>query len=105
ILTNYKEHDPFNDLKAAISLDTIRDMQEKMKHIFVSDEMTEYVLSLGDASRNHEDIELGISPRGLLGLMRAAQARAFLASKDYITPEDVKVLTPYVFQHRLILTM
>lgn len=67
--------------------------------------MSDYILDLIHHSRNHEEIELGVSPRGMLALMRASQARAFLQGRDFVTPEDVKVLVPYIFEHRLILTM
>ncbi|MDY0408827.1 AAA family ATPase [Paracerasibacillus soli] len=67
--------------------------------------VTEYLLDLIKASREHPEVELGVSPRGMLALMRAAQAKAYIQGRDYITPEDIKTLAPLVFTHRIILTM
>lgn len=105
ILTTYQTDDPMNHLTAVLTLETIRSLQREVKQVTVSDVVSDYLLELVHASREHPDVELGISPRGMLGLMRAAQAKAFLEARDFITPEDIKVLTPYLFGHRLILTM
>src|SRR5699024_923418 len=105
ILTNYQKSDPINDLQATLTLDDIREMQEYMKQIHISEAIKDYLLELIHTSRKHPDVELGISPRGMLGLMRAAQSKAYIAGRDYVTPEYVKQLVPYIFEHRLILTM
>jgi MoxR-like ATPase len=105
ILTVYRTNDPYQEIVPALALDDVKTLQDKIKQIMVADVVMEYLLDLVHASREHPDIALGISPRGTLGLMRAAQARAFLNDRDFITPEDVKKLTPYIFGHRLILTM
>lgn len=105
ILHTYRTNDPYDEIKSSLTLESIRSMQEDIKHIKLSEVVSDYLLGLIHQSRSHQDVELGISPRGMLALMRAAQARAFLSSRDYVTPEDVKVLVPYVFEHRLILTM
>lgn len=105
ILHTYRTNDPYDEIKSSLTLESIRSMQEDIKHIKLTDVVSDYLLGLIHQSRSHHDVELGISPRGMLALMRGAQARAFLNSRDYVTPEDVKVLVPYVFEHRLILTM
>src|SRR5690625_1076458 len=105
ILTTYRTHDPYNELTNILNLSEIVNMQEKLKQVMISDIVADYLLGLVHESRQHPDIELGISPRGMLGCMRAAQAKAFLDERDYITPEDIKSLVPYIFGHRLILTM
>lgn len=105
VLHRYRTNDPFDEITPSLTLDEIRQFQEKMRAVTVSEAVSDYLLALVFQSREHVDIELGISPRGSLALMRAAQARAFLDNRDYVSPEDVKVLTPYVFEHRLILTM
>lgn len=105
ILTAYRESDPFHLLQPIITPQEIIQMRKEVKNVMVSDVVAEYLLSLVHASRNHPDVALGISPRGMLGLMRASQAKAYLSNRGYITPDDVKTLAPYLFSHRLILTM
>lgn len=105
ILNTYRLKDPYEDIVELLSMEEIRSMQSEIKDIAVEDAVSDYILDLIHHSRNHEEIELGVSPRGMLALMRASQARAFLQGRDFVTPEDVKVLVPYIFEHRLILTM
>lgn len=105
ILNTYRLKDPYDDIVELLSMEEIRSMQSEIKDIAVEDAVSDYILDLIHHSRNHEEIELGVSPRGMLALMRASQARAFLQGRDFVTPEDVKVLVPYIFEHRLILTM
>ncbi|WP_284141159.1 MoxR family ATPase [Virgibacillus sp. LDC-1] len=105
ILSTYRTTDPYETIKATLSLDDIRHQQAQIKHVHVSDAVTDYLLALVHQSRQHPEVELGVSPRGMLALMRAAQARAAIDNRDYITPSDVKILVPYVFPHRIILTM
>uniref|UniRef100_UPI000225B5D5 AAA family ATPase n=1 Tax=Ornithinibacillus scapharcae TaxID=1147159 RepID=UPI000225B5D5 len=105
ILMNYRTNDPYRDIQSILTLDEIRTIQEDVKQITVSEVVHEYILDLIQASRHHYEVELGISPRGMLALMRAAQARAFLKGREYVTPDDIKTITPFVFEHRLILTM
>jgi len=105
ILTTYRTKDPFDTLESILHLDEILTLQKKVKTIDIADDVIDYILNLIHESREHPDIEVGISPRGMLALMRAAQARAYLNDRSYVVPEDVKLLVPYVFEHRLILTM
>lgn len=105
ILNTYRLKDPYEDIVELLSMEEIRSMQSEIKDIAVEDAVSDYMLDLIHHSRNHEEVELGVSPRGMLALMRASQARAFLQGRDFVTPEDVKVLVPYIFEHRLILTM
>ncbi|GGB36216.1 AAA domain-containing protein [Virgibacillus dakarensis] len=105
ILHTYRTDDPFASLTASLTLENIRGLQEEIKQITVSDVVTDYLVALVRYSREHTDVELGISPRGTLALMRAAQARAYIEQRDYVRPDDIKALVPYVFEHRLILSL
>jgi len=105
ILTNYRVEDPFEKLEAVLTVDEIVQLQEKCKAVEISDVVADYLLGLVHASREHTDVELGISPRGMLGCMRASQAKAMMNGRAFVTPEDVKNLIPYIFEHRIILTM
>lgn len=105
MLQTYRENDPVTTLESILNREDIRALQTEMKAVTMNDATTDYLLDLVQATRNHPEIELGISPRGTLSLMQAAQARALLDSRNYVTPDDIKALAPYVFEHRIILTM
>lgn len=105
ILHTYRVNDPYDDIEATLTLEHIRILQEKIKQVTMSEVVEDYLLRLIHQSRQHPKVDIGVSPRGMLALMRAAQARAFINGRNYVVPEDIKVLTPYVFAHRLILTM
>lgn len=105
ILHAYRNTDPLHQVTPLLSLEQIRSMQNEVKEITISDVIYQYMIDIVHASREHESIELGISTRGMISLMHASQARAYLHGRAYVTPEDVKQLVPYIFVHRLILTM
>jgi len=105
ILTTYRTTDPYESLESSLTSAEIISLQQEVKQVTISDTVLDYLLNLVHHSRNHHQVELGVSPRGMLSLMRAAQAKAIINSRDYVTPEDVKTLVPYIFPHRIILTM
>ncbi|MBO8157520.1 MAG: MoxR family ATPase [Bacillaceae bacterium] len=105
ILTTYRLQEPLKEVTPVLALEDILNLQQKVREVTVSDTVTDYLLSLVEATRNHPDIELGISTRGALALMRASQARALIKGRSYVNPADVKELAPFIFAHRLILTM
>jgi MoxR-like ATPase len=75
-----------------------------VRAIHVDDELRQYITHIVRATRGHESIALGASPRGSLALYRAAQAYAAIRGRDYVTPEDIKALWPPILTHRLILS-
>lgn len=105
MIQTYRTHDPYDDITPALTLSDVKGLQEQLEHVHLSEPVEDYLLGLVHGSRKHEDVEIGISPRGMLALMRAAQGRALINGRDYVTPEDIKYLVPFVFEHRLILTM
>lgn len=105
ILQTYRTVDPFDTVESILSLDYLVELQGKIKEVTLSDIVVKYLLDLVHSTRNHPDVEIGISPRGMLALMRACQAKAFINDRKFVSPEDVKTLAPYVFEHRLILSM
>ncbi len=90
------------ELEACISLEEVEQLQHLASQVKVATELQQYMLSLIRASRQDEEITLGISPRGSVALQRATQALAFLEERDYAIPDDVKYLAPHVLSHRLI---
>jgi MoxR-like ATPase len=78
-------------------------LQEKLWDVNVDDTLQDYIVALAEATRNHSDLALGVSPRGTLALLKAAQAFAAIRGRDYVIPEDIKTLVPLTLAHRLIL--
>ncbi|MCA0984564.1 MoxR family ATPase [Halobacillus yeomjeoni] len=105
ILRTYQTEEPFDALKPMIKREDILELRKQVKEVFIGDDTLNYLLYLARATRNTKDVELGISTRGAMALMRACQAGALLKGRDFITPEDAKKLAPFVFEHRLILSM
>ena len=103
ILERQRKQHPIETLGQVITADNLMQMQEEIKDIYVDDLIKDYIVSLVIASRNHDDVYLGASPRGSLALYRASQAHAALQGRDYVTPDDVKALAEPVLGHRLII--
>lgn len=103
ILTNYINGSPNIELTPVATDTDIIEIQEAITHVLVSEPIQTYIVALVEATRKHDDIELGISTRGMLALLRACQAYAAIQGRDYVLPDDVKFLAGPVFAHRLIL--
>src|SRR5699024_4517129 len=93
------------NLEEIITTEQIISLQREARNVLVSDIVMDYLIELVHTTRLSPEIDLGISPRGMLGLMRAAQAKALLRGRDYVSPNDIQTLAPYVFEHRIILSM
>lgn len=85
-----------------LSLEDVMRARAAVKTIFVEKSIKQYIVAIVNATRNHEQIALGVSPRGSQLLMRAAQSTAFVNGRNFVRPEDVKLLAPFVFGHRII---
>jgi MoxR-like ATPase len=94
---------PLEELESVITLEELIALQEEAKAVIVDDTIKRYIVNLANRSRTHERVYLGVSPRGSIALMKAAQAYALLQGRDYVLPDDVQYLVPFVFAHRLIL--
>jgi len=93
---------PVDSLQQAVSIEELREAQSAVRHVTVTAEMKRYILELVTATRRHEDVYVGASPRGSLALFRSAQARASVAGRDFVVPDDVKALAVPTLAHRLI---
>ena len=103
ILRRFQQDDPLAELQAVTTPQQILELQQARRKILVSAPVREYIVSLVEATRRSGALRFGVSPRGSLHLMRAAQALAMLREREYILPDDVKDLAAPVFAHRLIL--
>jgi MoxR-like ATPase len=95
---------PIDDLGAMTSASELQQLQYAVRSIHVEQQLQRYIVHLVGLTREHPDVYLGASPRGSLSLMRAAQARAMLQGRDYVIPDDVKVLAVAALAHRLIMS-
>lgn len=97
-----KVQPPLSSLKAATSLDSIPRLQELVTTVFVADSIIGYILDLAEATRQDQNLRMGVSPRGSLALYRCSQALAAIRGRDYVIPEDVRELAVPVFLSRII---
>lgn len=95
---------PIASLDQVVSQDELLDAQEAVKQVYADESIKEYIVNLSTATRGHPDVYLGVSPRGSLALYRTAQALAALRRRDYIIPDDVKLLSEPTMAHRLIIS-
>ncbi|QLE57492.1 MoxR family ATPase [Nostoc sp. TCL26-01] len=102
MLQNLQHGIKVDDLQPCMTLAEIAKLRELCSQVKVETSLQEYILELVRATRQDEEITLGVSPRGTVALQKATQALAFLSGRDYAIPDDVKFLTPYVLCHRLI---
>jgi MoxR-like ATPase len=103
ILRRFQQDDPLAELQAVTIPQQILELQQARRKILVSAPVREYIVSLVEATRRSGALRFGVSPRGSLHLMRAAQALAMLREREYVLPDDVKDLVTPVLSHRLVL--
>ena len=94
---------PVESIQAVTSKDEILGCMEEAVNVHVDEAVMEYLLNLVEATRNDDNLAAGISPRGSIALYKAAQSYAAVRGRNYVTPEDVKLLAFPVFRKRLIL--
>ena len=90
------------EVSAVMEASDVEMMQRAVENVRVDDSLRDYAIDIVERTRRSEQLTLGVSPRGLLMLQRAAQARAFLEGRDYCTPDDFKQLILPVFAHRVV---
>lgn len=103
VLRRFAVDEPLEGLEPAASPDDLLAAQTEVRNVAVSDAVRGYIVALGEATRADEHVRLGASTRGLLALMRASQAAAWLMSRDFVTPDDVRLLAEPALAHRLVM--
>jgi MoxR-like ATPase len=93
---------PLNDLQQVVSVEELSGAIRAVKNVFVNDDMKRYIIEIVTATRNQPDVYLGASPRGALALYRVAQARAAVAGREHVIPDDIKALAEPALAHRVI---
>ena len=91
------------ELNPVMDAARLRAMQEAVERIHIEEDVGRYIVALVTATRTHDQVLVGASPRGSLAIMKMARARALLAGRDFVTPDDVKAIAVPALSHRLIL--
>ncbi len=94
--------DPIADLRPVVGIREFAQMCRLAEEVYASEAVLRYVVSVTSATRKHEAVYLGASPRASRMLLRASKARAAVHGRSYCTPDDVKALAPHVLAHRII---
>lgn len=103
IINAQRYQNPLSDLKTVISAQNIIEIQDYLSSVKMTDQVLAYAVRLCEATREHELVELGVSPRGVAALVKMAKANAVLQGRNYVVPEDVQEIFMDVCAHRLIL--
>jgi len=104
ILRQQRQSHPIDSIEQVMDVEQLLELQEQIKDIYVDELIEDYIVSLTTATRHHEDVYLGASARGSLALYRTGQASAAINGRDYVIPDDVKLLAEPVLGHRLIIS-
>jgi len=104
MLLRFARQDPLEDLAPVVTPDDLLRVQEQVRDVRVEESVRGYVVDIVRATRAHQDIQLGVSPRGTLALYNCARALAAIRGRAYVLPDDVKLLAPYVLTHRVLIS-
>ncbi len=104
ILLRFEREDPLETLAPVVDPETVIAMQRGVRTVKVEASVREYVVKVARATREHNEIELGVSPRGTMALYHTSQALAALRGRTFVLPDDVKFLAPFVLTHRILIS-
>ncbi|SFA53492.1 MoxR-like ATPase [Parageobacillus thermantarcticus] len=93
---------PIEEIQPVITMDELLHLQKQVADVYVDENVKRYIVEMVQQSRENASIYLGVSPRGSVALMKAAQAYAFVHGRGFVIPDDVQFLAPYVLSHRII---
>ncbi|MFO7967322.1 MAG: MoxR family ATPase [Archaeoglobaceae archaeon] len=99
----WKKDDPTGDIIPIISIEEFREMQKFVENIHVSESIIRYIANLIRATRKHELVEIGSSPRGGLALLKVSRAMAAINGRDFVIPDDIKTVASDALSHRVLL--
>lgn len=91
-------------VESVISVQDVLDIKHKVAQVIIKDNVIRYARNIAELTREENRFVLGASPRAVLALLKAAQAKAFLDDRDFVKPDDIKAMAPKVLGHRLNLT-
>jgi MoxR-like ATPase len=102
VLTSHREGEPVDRLQPVLTCEQIVSLQGDVRQVKMDESINHYILDIVEATRQCDDLHVGVSPRGALALYRAAQALALVAGREFVVPDDVKSLAVPVLAHRVI---
>jgi len=102
ILLRFEQQDPLDTLEQVVTPEEIIALQTAVREVRMETSVRNYVVNICQITREHEDIELGASPRATMALYQTSKARAAIQGRDYVIPDDVKIMAPSVLTHRLL---
>ena len=91
-------------ISAVVSKSEISAMKEAVSKIYIKDDIMKYIVELVAETREHSKIYLGASPRASLAIMRTSKVVALMAGRNFVIPEDIQYIAPFILNHRIILT-
>lgn len=103
LLRDRQKVNPLEKARTIITREDVLELQKQVQEVYVSDPVLDYIASLAEATREHELITLGLSPRGTLALLQMTKAAAYMAERDYVIPGDVQKVWADVAAHRMVL--
>jgi MoxR-like ATPase len=103
VLSRAEKVPPIDELQPVITVEELLSLQQKVKDVYVDESIKRYIVEIVQRSRSNLSVYLGVSPRGSVALMKAAQAYAFMYGRSFVIPDDIQFLAPYVLSHRIIL--
>lgn len=95
-------HNPIENIDSIVEYEELKIINDLIDKVKISDEVLDYLVDIIKATRNSKVIELGVSPRGSIALFKASRVYAAINGRDYILPEDIKYMAPYILNHRII---
>lgn len=101
LLKRVEHEHPIDTLESVVSLEELLMLQAESKAVFIDEHVKTYLVNIIHATRLNREIELGASPRASIALMRTSQAYALVMGREYVTPDDVKKVAPFVLGHRI----
>jgi MoxR-like ATPase len=102
IMNNLRREHPINNLGKVAETDLILTLQSEIWDVHLDETLQDYIVHIVNATREHPDLALGASPRGSLALYKTSQAKAAIAGRDFVIPDDIKALVPVTLIHRLL---
>lgn len=102
IINRFISDNPLEKVNAVCNKEDIIEMQNLISTVFVHNSIRNYIVNIVQATRKNSSIALGISPRGTLALLKSSQVYATINGRNYVIPDDVKFLAPFVLAHRII---
>lgn len=102
IINRFISDNPLEKVNAVCNKEDIIEMQNLISTVFVHNSIRNYIVNIVQATRKNSSIALGISPRGTLALLKSSQVYAAINGRNYVIPDDVKFLAPFVLAHRII---